>query len=276
MESQALSDRQLQTIVKLVYDHAGITLHSGKRELIVARLQKRMRQGSFADFNHYLKHLEDDKSGEELITLLDCISTNHTSFFREEQHFKILGERVAPWLLSRPAHAPLRGWCAASSSGEEPYTIAITLLDHLPEAAHARVRLMASDISTRVLKKASAAVYPLERVSGLPKEMLRKHFERGCGPQEGQARVKAATRKLVEFRRINLLEGSRFEAPFEFIFCRNVMIYFDKIVQQRVVSMLERNLAPGGWLFIAHSESLNGIEHSLQNVAPAVFRKKDS
>jgi chemotaxis protein methyltransferase CheR len=153
----------------------------------------------------------------------------------------------------------LRGWCAASSSGEEPYTIAITLLDHLPEAAHGRVRLLASDISTRVLKKASAAVYPLERVAGLPKEMLRKHFERGCGPQEGQARVKAAIRKLVEFRRINLLEGNRFEAPFDFIFCRNVMIYFDKVVQQRVVSMLEKNLAPGGWLFIAHSESLNGM-----------------
>jgi chemotaxis protein methyltransferase CheR len=268
-DAPPLSDRDLTAIIRLVYEKSGITLHNGKRELVTARLQKRVRSGGFSSFTQYLKHVESDASGEELTALLDAIATNHTHFFREPQHFDFLAEQAVPQLLAQGRGPALEGWCAASSTGEEPYTILMRLL----EAGQDRVRLLASDISTKALKTASAATYRMEKVSDVPLPLLRKYFEKGLGAHAGLARVQAPVRRLVEFRQINLLEVTSLGRPFDFIFCRNVMIYFDKAVQQRVVSMLERHLVPGGFLFIAHSESLNGIAHGLKPVRPAVFRR---
>jgi chemotaxis protein methyltransferase CheR len=206
--------------------------------------------------------------------LLDAISTNHTSFFREAQHFDFLEQRVLPELLAQHRAGPLEVWSAACSSGEEPYTLAVVLREHLPAAA--AVRILASDISTKVLDMARAGVYKLERVKDIPAPLLRKYFERGLGNQEGLARVKAELRRQVRFQQINLLEIGDLGTRFSILFCRNVMIYFDRAVQQRVVGMLERHLRPGGYLFISHSESLNGITHGLKWVAPAVYRRRDS
>jgi len=264
-----LSDAELSRIVRLVYERSGITLHAGKRALVLARLQKRLRAGGFSSFRDYLAHVERDASGGEITALLDAIATNHTSFFREPQHFEFLRSTVVPLL----ATGNIRIWSAACSSGEEPVTIAITLLDALDARHHARIRILASDLSTRALTVASCAVYAMERVAGIPLDMLRRHFERGLGAQTGQARVAAHVRRQIEYRRINFLEASDLGERFEVIFCRNVMIYFDRDVQQRVVSLLERHLVPGGYLFISHSESLNGTTHGLRWVAPAVYQR---
>jgi chemotaxis protein methyltransferase CheR len=268
-----LSDRDLRAIADLVYAKSGITLHSGKRALITARLQKRVKHGGFASFAQYLKHVESDASGDELTALLDAIATNHTSFFREAQHFEFLRDVVLPPLMARPDGAKVLGWSAACSTGEEPYTIAMTCNDKLGAQAAHRVRLLASDLSTKVLKIAKAGVYKADRIDGLPLDTLRRHFEKGLGAQAGTVRVAQSVRQLVEFRQINLLDPVTPGPPFDFIFCRNVMIYFDAAVQQRVVSALERRLTIGGYLFISHSESLNGVKHGLRWVAPAVYRR---
>jgi chemotaxis protein methyltransferase CheR len=266
-----LSDRELARIVKLVYDRSGITLHEGKRPLVLARLQKRLRLHGMSSFSAYLAFVESDSSGDELVALLDAIATNHTYFFREEQHFAMLASRVIPEWRSRGASGPFRLWSAACSSGEEPYTIAMTLAD-LPSPID--FGLLASDMSTKVLAMARAAVYKLTAVEAVPKDVLRRHFERGLGAQDGLARVSSDIRRRVAFRNLNLLEITDLGERFDVIFCRNVMIYFDQSVQQRVVSMLERHLKPNGYLFISHSESLNGLTHSLQWIAPAVYARR--
>ena len=264
-----LTEADLRTICKLVYERSGITLHDGKRELVVARLQKRLRHHRLASFKEYLRLVEGDRSGEELVALLDAIATNHTSFFREAQHFEILRRDVLPALSGDGRREPLAGWSAACSTGEEPYTIAITLL----EAGCASFTLLASDLSTKALAIARRGVYRLDRVHDIPQPLLRQYFEKGLGAQDGLARVGANLRRFITFDHLNLLEVESLGRQFQFIFCRNVMIYFDKRVQQRVVSMLQRHLGPGGYLFISHSESLNGVAHQLQWVAPAVYRK---
>lgn len=262
-----LTDRDMQRIATLVYERSGITLHDGKRPLVVARLQKRLRALSLDTFSAYLAYLETDKSGDELVMLLDSIATNHTYFFREEQHFQLLAERVVPEM--RRNRAPLKIWCAASSTGEEPYTIGMTLLDLNPPMDF---QMLASDISTKALRAAQSATYKLSQVEKMPIETLRKYFEKGMGESAGFARVRKELRSRIEFRKINLLEVPNLDTKFDVIFCRNVMIYFDRIVQQRVVSALERHLRPGGYLFISHSESLNGINHGLRWIAPAAYQ----
>jgi chemotaxis protein methyltransferase CheR len=267
--SDSLGDREMRSITALVYRQSGITLHDGKRELVAARLQKRLRHHGFSTYSQYLKYLEADATGDELVALLDAIATNHTSFFREPQHFQFLCDRVLPELAPRAGASGLAGWSAACSTGEEPYTIAMALIDHGVD----RFQLFASDISTKALATARSAVYRLESVHRLPQAVLKRHFERGMGQQQGLARVAPHVRNRVEFARLNLIEIGHLQRQFEFIFCRNVMIYFDRDVRQRVVSMLERHLAPGGYLFVSHSESLNGVTHRLQWVAPATYRR---
>ena len=265
----SLTDRDLGRIVRLVYDKSGITLHEGKRSLVVARLQKRLRAHGFTSFGAYLKHVEGDASGEEIVALLDAIATNHTYFFREEQHFDLLVKSASEWVNAHGS-APYRIWSAASSTGEENYTMTMALMDRCPDL---EFQIMGSDISTKALAAAKAGVYKLAAVQSLPKDVLRKHFEKGLGAQEGLARVNAAVRRRSTFRHLNLLEIGDLGERFEVIFCRNVMIYFDKPVQQRVVAMLERHLEPGGLLFISHSESLNGLTHGLRWIAPAVYQR---
>jgi chemotaxis protein methyltransferase CheR len=264
-----ISGDELDRVVRLVYQRSGITLHAGKKALIVARLQKRVRAGGHATFSDYLDAVESDASGAALGVLLDSIATNHTSFFREEEHFRLLRSRVLPPLIAR--WQPIRVWSAACATGEEPATIAVTLFEAAVDRS--RVRILASDLSGKALGVARAGVYRMDRVAAVPQDLLRKYFERGMREQEGLARVAPAVRRAIEYRQLNLLEIGDLGERFDVIFCRNVMIYFDRDVQQRVVSMLERHLAPGGHLFISHSESLNGIAHRLRWTAPAVYRR---
>ena len=262
-----LTDRDMTRIAQLVYDRSGITLHDGKRPLVVARLQKRLRALSLETFAQYLKYLETSNGEDEIVLLLDAIATNHTYFFREEQHFRILAEKIVP--AHRKTRQPLSIWCAAASTGEEPYTIAMTLAECNPPMDF---RMVASDISNKALKAAQAGVYKMPAVEKLPIEILRKYFEKGMGESAGFARVRKELKANITFKHINLLEVPSFDTKFDVIFCRNVMIYFDRAVQQRVVNALERHLRPGGYLFISHSESLNGITHGMRWIAPAAYQ----
>lgn len=263
-----LNEREMGRIAQLVYERSGITLHDGKRSLVVARLQKRLRALNLSSFTQYMAHVERDTSGEELTLLLDAIATNHTYFFREEQHFQLLATRVVPEFRRRSG-SPMQVWSAACSSGEEPYTIAMTLADLDPKV---EFNILATDISTKILRAAQQGVYKLAAVESLPIDVLRRHFEKGLGESAGLARVKPHVRQPVSFRHLNLLEVGDLGQRFDVIFCRNVMIYFARQTQQRVVSALERHLRPGGYLFISHSESLNGITHGLRWVAPAAYQ----
>src|SRR6185436_19387044 len=195
------TERDLSAIIAMVYERSGISLHRGKRELVTARLQKRVRAGGFPSFAAYLAHVKADRSGQAMTTLLDAIATNHTHFFRESKHFDILVEHVDQ-LKARSRDAAVDGWSAACSTGEEPYTI----LMQLREAGHESTRLLASDISTKALAKARAGVYPMARVADVPLPLLRRYFEKGLGEQEGLARVALSLRQQVDFRALNLLE----------------------------------------------------------------------
>ena len=270
--ADTLTTRDLRTLTRLIYERAGISLHEGKRALVTARLQKRVIAGGFGSFSEYVSFVVSDGGGDELVALLDAISTNHTSFYREPQHFEFLARCIAGELGGRVPEI----WSAACASGEEPYTIAMTLAAALPAEKTPGTRILASDLSTRALRTARAGVYPIEKVGELPRPLLERHFEKGLGAQAGLVRVNAQLKTLVEFRRLNLLDVSDLGRRFDMIFCRNVMIYFDMPVQQRVVAMLERHLRPGGWLFTSHSESLNGVRHGLRWVAPAIYRREIS
>lgn len=274
IEPAPISDRELAAVIDLVYRKSGITLHDGKRALVTARLQKRLKALGVRSYSDYLAALERDVEGGELVMLLDAITTNHTSFFREPQHFDLLRQKVVPDVLARGLPT-VDVWSAACSSGEEPYTLAMVLDEAMAGARAPGVRILASDLSTKVLAAATRGIYKLERVRDIPQPLLRKYFEKGAGAQEGLARVRSAIRQRVRFEQRNLLEIGDLGTRFAVIFCRNVMIYFDRPVQQRVVSMLQRHLRPGGYLFISHSESLNGITHDLRWVAPAVYKRRD-
>ena len=271
--SPELSDRDLAAIVRIVYERSGITLHAGKRALVTARLQKRLRQGGFDGFRAYVRHLQSDPAGDEVPALLDAIATNHTFFFREPQHFTFLAETVLPPLCDGRERGPILGWSAGCSTGEEPYTMAMTLLERFGEEAASRVRLLASDLSRKALARAAAGVYKAERIADVPRHLSLKYFARRVAHGQELVQVSDAVRRLVEFRHLNLIQPPALPR-FAFIFCRNVMIYFDREAQQRVVAELEARLAPGGYLFTSHSESLNSLSHDLTWVAPSVYRRE--
>ena len=273
--SPECSDRDLAAIVRMVYETSGITLHAGKRALVSARLQKRLRQTGVSSFRDYIKLLQRDVSGEELTAMVDAITTNHTSFYREPQHFDFLAQTVLPPLRERSLIKPILGWSAACSTGEEAYTMAITACQAIGDDAGRRVKLLASDISSRAIERAAAGVFRSDRTAEMPRHLVLKYFQKASVPQPGVLQVAPPVRQMIEFRRLNLLHAPPPGPPFDFIFCRNVMIYFDRAAQQRVVDALEARLARGGYLFISHSESLNGLEHGFTWVAPAIYRRSE-
>jgi chemotaxis protein methyltransferase CheR len=266
-----LSDGDLALIARIVYEQSGISLHLGKRALVAARLQKRLRRGGFRSFRQYVRYVQSDESGAELTAMLDAIATNHTAFFREPRHFEFLSRTVLPPLAARGR--PIHGWSAACATGEEPYTIAMVLLERLGPRAQGQVRLLASDLSTKALAKAAAAAYTPSRLHDVPPAFCQRYFVPSADLTEDVVLVAPAVRRLVEFRQLNLLDLNESLPPQDFIFCRNVMIYFDQDVQQRVIETLQRRLAPGGYLFVSHSESLSRIKHGLTWIGPSIYRR---
>lgn len=269
-----MRESEFDFIRKLVYERSRINLSPDKRELVSARLGKRLRAMRLTSVTDYCRILRGPDSEGELANLIDAISTNHTFFFRENSHFDFLRQTVIPEMKARAPKEKwprLHIWSAACSSGEEPYSIAITLAEALTGWPW---HIEATDISHRILDKARAGIYRDETVDRLPGMTIQTHFQRGFGPQDGNYRVKAPLRAQVTFRHLNLLEGEPpFNEPFHVIFCRNVMIYFDRPTQEELVNKLTKRLVPGGYLFVGHAESLTGIQHHLQTIKPAIYRR---
>jgi chemotaxis protein methyltransferase CheR len=265
-----LTPREFERIRHLAREHFGLDLRDGKQELVSARLNKKIRQWGFRTFQQYFDHVVADRSGEALVEMIDALTTNHTMFLREPAHFDFL-RRIAATELR--GECPIRIWSAACATGEEPYSIAICLLEELGPAAAGRVRILASDISTRALDAAKKGIYAADRFDGFPAGWLPKYFLRGGGNWKGWFRAKPELRRMVEFRRINLMEPLDNLPRFPIIFCRNVMIYFDKPTQEDLLGRLTARLETGGYLLTGHSESLLGGRHSLEYVCPAVYRK---
>jgi len=266
--SEVLSPHEFNQITELAYRTCGIDLKSGKEELVQARLGKKIRQGKFGSFKEYYEHVVADRTGEELIALLDALTTNFTSFLREAGHFDFLRKTIAPGLKG-----PIRIWSAACSTGEEPFTIAFSLLEELGMPAASRIHILASDISSRALAAAERGVYATERFKDFPPDWPRKYLLRGSDNADGWFRVKPAIRHMIEFRRLNLMETFVPPKPFQVIFCRNVMIYFNKATQEQLVNRFASCLEPGGYLLIGHSESLTGLQHPYEYIKPAVYRR---
>lgn len=267
-----------QFIRDIVYQHSRINLGADKHELVSARLGKRLRATGKATISDYCELLRTPAGADELGNLIDVISTNHTYFFREEGHFAALREIILPDLVRRrnaESWSSLRIWSAASSSGEEPYSIAIAVEEYFNAHPPAWPRqIEATDISTRILAKAEAAIYPAETIARIEPALVKAYFQTGYGEQTGYFRLKPLIRQTVKFRRLNLLEGTPpFNEPFQIIFCRNVMIYFDRETQEELVNRLKARLVPGGYLLVGHSESLTGINHGLRLVRPATYQK---
>ena len=261
--------RDFDLIRQMAYDFCGVDL-GGKQVLVASRLGKKVRELGFPSFEKYCEHVQKDGHGDSFTAMIDALTTNHTSFFREARHFTFLRDVILPEL---PADSPLYLWSAACSTGEEPYTIAFALIEALGGEAFSRVSITATDISTRVLKKAEQGLYPASSLSALPIAMMRDCLLKGTGKYADQCLVKREVRDLVNFQQLNLLEDCSSVGPFQVIFCRNVMIYFDQPTQQAVVNQLISRLVPGGYLLIGHAESLNGIEHPLKYICSATYRK---
>ena len=273
---QSVSDEQFEMIRELVYRHCRIRLADGKKDLVRTRMARCLRETGIRDVAAYLAHVTADRSGREFSRLIDAISTNLTSFFRERNHFHFIERQVLPELLAAKRTAGsnrLRIWSAGCSTGEEPYSIAMTVLKALDPHAGWDVKILASDISRRVLRIAKAASYEAAQVKVVPEPFRSRFFGEGRRACERGFFVLPEARNLVSFRYLNLAEAWPFNGPFDFIFCRNVMIYFDSETQQRLVNRCWDVLAPGGYLFTGHSESLNGLEHRFQYAEPTVYQK---
>jgi chemotaxis protein methyltransferase CheR len=254
----------------LIYQRAGISLADSKQEMVYSRLARRLRAAGIESFARYLDELEAGRMPQEWEAFTNALTTNLTSFFREAHHFPLLAEHALKARRQNPG-TPLTIWCSASSTGEEPYSIAMTLCEAF-NTLTPPVQIIATDIDTNVLATAGAGVYPIERLDKLELDRKRKFFLKGKGAQQGLARVRPELRNLITFRQLNLLsDGWDLRGPFDAIFCRNVMIYFDKATQRRILSRFVPLMKPDALLFAGHSENFLYVSDSLRLRGKTVY-----
>ncbi len=260
----------------LIHRKAGIYLSPAKKVLLEGRLAKRLRELGLDSFGAYYRRVVEEGDGEELIHLLDRISTNETHFFREPRQFEFLEQHIFPeW--SSQASSGIRSrrlwvWSAGCSTGEEPYSAAMTLYEHFPLSAGWEIEILATDLSSRALGWARTAIWPLAKVKEIPPRYVKRFMLRGTRTQEGKMKVGPEIRSIVRFERLNLNdEVYPVTGLFDLIFCRNVLIYFDAQSRARAVHRLLNHLAPSGYLFVGHAESLNGVTDQVRSIMPTVY-----
>lgn len=269
--SASMDRRTFDEFRRIIYERSGIKLGDGKDALVIARVGKRMRALGIEDHRQYLKYVKNDPTGEEMVKLLDAISTNVTSFFREREHFAFLRDAVGEWV--RGGQQRFRIWSAACSTGEEPYSLAMSLLEAVGKAV-VDVRVLATDISTGALEHASAGEYREERMEPVSPQLRARYFERLRRGDEVVYRVKPALANIVVFRRLNLsCPPFPMRGPLDVIFCRNVMIYFDRELRQRLLGEAHRLLRPRGYLMIGHAESLTGMSSGFCSLRPSIYMR---
>jgi chemotaxis protein methyltransferase CheR len=268
----AVSDRDFLRFQALVHREAGIWLAPVKKALLVGRLAKRLRDLGLRSYGDYYERVVEDDV--ERIRMLDCICTNETHFFREPRHFEFLADRIFPaWCAQADAGKRprrIRVWSAACSTGEEPYTLAMVLLTAFPSGWELEV--LASDLSTKVLERAAAAVWPLEKAKEIPEAYLKAFMLKGYGAQDGLMKAGPEIRALVRFARVNLVGDGWPSGPFDLVFCRNVLIYFDRVGKVAVAERLLERLDPAGYLFLGHAESLGGFTARARPVIPTIYQ----
>jgi len=273
-----LTDKDFELLRALILEKSGISLNDSKKELLRTRLRSRLIKEGFASYTDFYKYVKNDKSEKSLVSLLDDISTNLTSFFREINHFKFLDSVLPAWIEKKEKEndTTFRIWSAGCSSGEEPYSLLITMLGYLADRpSRWRIKLLATDISTDILEKSTSGLYRAEKANDVPANIRHSFFtpensDRG----EKMMRVKKEYRDMISFRRFNLMrEQFPFKNEFDYIFCRNVMIYFDRPTQEVLVAKYYKFLKRGGYLFIGHSESLTGLKHDFKYTQPTVYQK---
>ncbi|MCC6588273.1 MAG: protein-glutamate O-methyltransferase CheR [Bryobacterales bacterium] len=265
-----LSPADFSALSQIAYELFGLQLRDGKQSLVVARLSGIVRRHGFRRFREYIDYLRADRSGDAQSELINALTTNHTHFYRESAHFAYLQQLLGS---SWRQHRRLRIWSAACSTGEEPYSILISLLEAPGGVADREIRVVATDIDTNALATATQGIYAATRVAELPAPVRQRYFLRGCGRWADHVRIKPQIASMVQFSRINLVTQFASPGQFEAIFCRNVMIYFSQETQELLVNRLTDSLEAGGYLFIGHAESLSSIRHSLRYVAPAIYQR---
>ncbi|HEC16553.1 MAG TPA: methyltransferase domain-containing protein [Sedimenticola sp.] len=268
--------RDFDFLRRIANERTGIVVGDDKFDMYYARLSRRVRQLGLKDFRQYCNLLKNDKDGDEVLELVNAITTNLTSFFRENHHFEFLRDTILPQLRQQsPNDRRIRIWSAGCSTGEEPYSLAITLKENLPPGGGWDARILATDIDSNVLSRAARGVYSADRVNGIPKPQLRRWFMKGQGRQAGLVRVKPEVRSLIDFGQLNLMEDWVVDGPMDVIFCRNVIIYFDRESKTRLIDRYADNLKDGGYLFVGHSESLFKITDRFELIGNTVYRKKE-
>jgi chemotaxis protein methyltransferase CheR len=274
----SVSPALFEKFQKLIYSETGIWLGSSKTALLCGRLFRRLRTLEITSLQSYYECVSQPEQHEERARMIDAITTNETRFYREPRQFEFLVQRVFPhWQADaerglRPKRVKI--WSAGCSSGEEPYTVAMLLARHLPAEQGWDTQILATDISTRVLGKARKGIYPIARSAELPKDLLHAFMLRGMAERQGEMKVKVEIQQMIDFQRLNLdRESDLVEGPFDAIFCRNVLIYFDAASKQRVVTSLIRHLMANGLLFVGHAENLTTVFPQLRSLEPTIYTK---
>jgi len=267
--SAHLSEKEFRQVSQIVHDICGINLKNGKEALVRARLTKRLRTLRMGSFGEYLRFVKTDAGRDEIGFLIDAITTNKTSFFREIDHFIFLRDRVIPKMNTRK----MRFWTAACSSGEEPFSLSMLLQESVPNIDVKDVLILATDISVTMLKRARTATYGEGALGELPAAYLRKYFIQVGNERPRTYRVADKITSKVRLAWLNLMDTWPMKGPFNVIFCRNAMIYFDRDTQQTLVRRFWDLLETGGYLFVGHSEGLSSLEHKFRYVQPAIYKK---
>jgi chemotaxis protein methyltransferase CheR len=270
----AFSDSDFAFIRQMVEQHAAIKLPDSKRQMVYGRLVRRLRELRLGSFAEYVALLRDDPGGPEFVNLINAVTTNLTSFFRERHHFDVLEEKVLPELQQRNAsNRRIRVWSAGCSTGEEPYSIAITLRGSSLLSQGWDARILATDIDTKVLATAESGVYGIDRIRDLPEDLKRRGFLRGRGEASQRVRVRPEMQELITFRQLNLMEPWPMRHRFDVIFCRNVVIYFDKPTQARLFDRFADQLNEGGYVFLGHSETMHNLTTRFRLLGQTVYQK---
>ncbi|NCD24247.1 MAG: chemotaxis protein CheR [Deltaproteobacteria bacterium] len=273
-DAPLMTDRELKQFSEFIYTELGIKITQTKKTMLQARLQRRLRTLNMRSYGQYLEYLQTLKGLEvELPRMVDAVTTNTTSFFREPKHFEFLTTTILPEWTKRNPDRAFSIWNAGCSSGEEPYTTAMVLLDYGERVGPLRFSILATDISTDILHKAARAVYEEEKIGTIPLDFRLKYLLRSKDRNKRLVRVAPEVRNTVGFRRLNFMDDFQFRECMDLIFCRNVMIYFDKKTQHELVQKFCDHLKPGGHLFIGHSESLSGTGLPLRQLAPATYQR---
>ncbi|MEE9493875.1 MAG: protein-glutamate O-methyltransferase [Gammaproteobacteria bacterium] len=268
------TDQDFDYIRELVYTQTGIDLSEGKRDLVYNRMTRRLRALAITSFSDYTRYLKGGNGEQELSNFINAITTNLTSFYREMHHFEYLGNEFVPELMKLHAvDKRIRIWSAGCSTGEEPYSLAMTLREAMPSIDSWDVKILATDLDSNVIETGRAGVYSQERVEGISNDRLKRWFKKGSGENAGKVKVHPDLQSMISFRQLNLMKNWPVKGPFDLIMCRNVVIYFDKPTQTKLFSRFANYLSNSGRLFVGHSESLAKVSTDFELIGKTVYKK---